>query len=343
MTLKQLLQRIYQNLQILQERKAAYGTHAPLDLLNQIQDHQTATNLVNQALTGPQTESTINRLKAELRALLVAVNVEQIDLDDLKPEKPRLPFEPDTILIPGGPFLMGSPADPDIPPEQTPQHQVEVAPFRVSKYPVTNAQYAAFIQQEPQQVVPKKAGWFLREPPTDRLDHPVVAVSWHDALAYCRWLSKQTGRIYRLPTEAEWEKAAAWADDQPRRYPWGDEFDSTRANTAEAGLNNTTPVTQYSPGGDSFYGCAGMGGNVQEWTSTLWGSDPVRTAYPYPYRAGDGREDLAAGSRLYRTYRIYRGGSFRDNAAGAGCQARGWSDPDSKLRWRGFRVVADTE
>ncbi len=343
MTLKQLLQRTYQNLQILQERQAGYGDHAPLDLLNQIRDHRTAIDLINQALAGPQTEKTIKQLKDNLRPLLVAVNVELIDLAQLKPEKPRLPFEPEIILIPDGPFWMGSQPDPHISPEQTPQHPVEVAAFRLGKYPITNAQYAVFIQHEAQQAVPKKAGWFLREPPADRLDHPVVSISWHDALAYCRWLSHQTGRNYRLPTEAEWEKAAAWDGEQSRRYPWGDAFDPTHVNMAETGLNGTTPVVQYSPRGDSFFGCAGMADNVQEWVSTLWGSDPAQTDYPYPYRQNDGREDLSAGQRLHRTYRIYRGGSFRDSKTRAVCQSRGWSDPDSKLRWRGFRVAADIE
>jgi formylglycine-generating enzyme required for sulfatase activity len=81
-----------------------------------------------------------------------------------------------------------------------------------------------------------------------------------------------------------------------------------------------------------------MLGNVQEWTCTLWGSDPKLNAFTYPYQAGDGREEINP-SHLYRAYRVYRGGSFRDEPARLRCSARGNSDPDSKISWRGFRVV----
>jgi iron(II)-dependent oxidoreductase len=153
-------------------------------------------------------------------------------------------------------------------------------------------------------------------------------------------LSEQTGRSYRLPTEAEWEKAASWTGEQKRRYPWGDKFDPSKANTKESGLGDTTPVGHYSSQGDSPAGCADMVGNVQEWSSTLWGSDLKETLFPYPYQAQDGREDLVA-THLHRVYRVHRGGSFRDAQAKVHCSARGCSDPDSKIRWRGFRVVLD--
>jgi formylglycine-generating enzyme required for sulfatase activity len=204
---------------------------------------------------------------------------------------------------------------------------------------VTNAQYAKFIEQVPEQHVPKKAGWFVREPPAEKLDHPVVGVSWADAVAYCNWLSEQTGRSYRLPTEAEWEKAASWDGDRPRVYPWGDIFEPERANSSELELDDTTPVGRYSPQGDSPWGCAGMSGNAQEWTSTLWGSDLNKTDFPYPYNRHDGREQQNGGPR--RVYRVYRGGSFRDDRARLRCAARGRIDPDSAIRWRGFRVVEE--
>ncbi|MEW5961071.1 MAG: SUMF1/EgtB/PvdO family nonheme iron enzyme, partial [Chloroflexota bacterium] len=88
------------------------------------------------------------------------------------------------------------------------------------------------------------------------------------------------------------------------------------------------------------YGCGDLVGNVQQWTSTLWGSDLNQTDYPYPYRPDDGREDLVA-KHLPRAYRIYRGSSFRDDRAQLRCSARGHSDPDSKIRWRGFRVALE--
>jgi iron(II)-dependent oxidoreductase len=117
-------------------------------------------------------------------------------------------------------------------------------------------------------------------------------------------------------------------------YPWGHEWEAGRCNI---GSDETTPVSTYSDGASPF-GCYDMAGNVQEWTSTLWGSDPKECTFPYPYQAADGREDLVA-SHLHRVYRVYRGGSFRDEPARVQCSVRGCSTPDSKIRWRGFRVV----
>ena len=238
---------------------------------------------------------------------------------------------------------MGSRSGDHIPAEETPQHEVTLPEYRLGKYPVTNSQYAEFIKRKPRQEAPKKAGWFLHEPPANKLDHPVVGVSWHDALAYCAWLSGESERTYRLPTEAEWEKAAAWTDSEKSRYPWGNDFDEAKSNTKESGLGDTTAVGTYSPHGDSPYGCADMAGNVQEWTSTLWGSNLEQNDFPYPYQANDGREDLAAEQRLYRVFRLHRGGSFRDNQTRVSTTARGASDPDSKIKWRGFRVVLEVE
>ncbi len=343
-TLKAFLLKTHQNLLILQEREAKYGGNAPVDLLNEINDHKQAIELIEPALSTELTEVEWQELKAALRPLLLNPRyVEQLDLDQVKLETPRLPFEPETVLIPAGPFLMGASPTDAVPPEETPQHEVTLSAFQMGRYPITNAQYVEFIKREKQQEPPKKTGWFLRKPPADKLDHPVVGVSWEDALAYCRWLSGQTGRIYRLPTEAEWEKAASWAEEQgsggaggKRLYPWGDTWEVGCCNF---GSDDTTPVMAF-PSGISFYGCGDMLGNVQEWTSTLWGSDPKENMFPYPYRAGDGREE-AKPVHLHRVYRVYRGGSFRDEPGKLRCSVRGNSDPESKIRWRGFRVVLD--
>jgi formylglycine-generating enzyme required for sulfatase activity len=232
---------------------------------------------------------------------------------------------------------MGSLPGEGIPAHETPPHEVELPAYRIGRYPVTNRRYAAFLKQQWRQEVPDKRVWMLREPPADKLDHPVVGVSWHDARTYCDWLFRQTGRRYRLPTEAEWEKAARGAKGW--RYPWGDDWEDGRCHHSS---DRTQPVTA-SPEGASAYGCCEMLGNVQEWTSTLWGSDPKATAFPYPYHVDDGREDLEAEQRLPVVYRVHRGGSYRDDRSKLRCSARGYAAPSSMIGWRGFRVVLDVE
>jgi formylglycine-generating enzyme required for sulfatase activity len=334
MNLHELLRQTYANLLTLQEREARYGGQVPLELLNQITDHHQAIELIERALSVPLTEAGLKELKEALRPMLLASNVESINLDELKLDIPPLTYEPETIFIPAGRFLMGSPPGPEVAAEETPQHEVNLPAYRIAKYPVTNLQYAEFLKWVKHIEPPKKVGWFSREPPAAKVDHPVVGVSWDEAQAYGRWLSEQTGRSYRLPSEAEWEKASRGKDG--RRYPWGEAWLPGCCNVSS---DDTTSVTAY-PAGASPYGCCDMVGNVQEWTSTLWGSDLKANVFPYPYRPEDGREDLKA-SHLYRVYRVYRGGSFRDEPSKLSCTARGASTPDSKIRWRGFRVVQE--
>ena len=251
-------------------------------------------------------------------------------------------------LIPGGRFLMGADAGDGVPEHETPRHPVPLPAYRIGKYPVTNAQYAEFIRREKTQDVPKDAGWFLREPPADRLDHPVANVSWYDAVAYCQWLCRETGQRYRLPTEAEWEKACSndFSRSAPRRttevvttnrYPWGEEWSEGQCNAGGAG---TTPVTAH-PAGASAYGCEDMLGNVQEWTATLWGTQPGQPQQSYRDRPDGGPAitdpaDLPAQARL-----AHRGGSYRSQPADLRCTARGNATPDSKVAWRGFRVAME--
>jgi len=250
---------------------------------------------------------------------------------DARPVIERQDWEPETVLIPGGAFIMGSEPGAGVPANETPAHTVTLPDYRMGKYPITNRQYAAFIKQtryEP----PNRKLWFNREP-MEHLDHPVTDVNWHDAVAYCAWLSERTGRRYQLPSEAEWEKAARGPDG--RRYPWGDTW---RAGCCNVGSNATTPVAAL-PAGASSYGCHDLLGNVQEWTRTLWGNRPQPPDFSYPYDLDDGREvtdaaDLPAQARL-----VQRGGSFKSATDELRCTLRGQSDPASKIPWRGFRVV----
>ncbi len=121
---------------------------------------------------------------------------------------------------------MGRDAGPDVPDHETPAHRVTLPDFRIGKFPVTNQEYAAFLAAEKQH--PQPDSWFLREAPAGREDHPVTDVSWEDAAAYCAWLREETGRRYRLPTEAEWERAARGTDG--RAYPWGDAWEDGWCN-----------------------------------------------------------------------------------------------------------------
>ncbi|MEZ4638547.1 MAG: SUMF1/EgtB/PvdO family nonheme iron enzyme [Caldilineaceae bacterium] len=126
--------------------------------------------------------------------------------------------------------------------------------FRLGKTPVTNAQYAEFLQQVRSREEPRRAGWFLRRPPVDELDHPVVGISWDDAMAYCRWLSDSTGRSYRLPSEAEWEKRRATPlEDLGRVEEWTLTVWGRRSHRSRFGyLSPTTdamiPMRRWLPG-----------------------------------------------------------------------------------------------
>ncbi|MFM8333111.1 MAG: NACHT domain-containing protein, partial [Candidatus Methylumidiphilus sp.] len=159
--------------------------------------------------------------------------------------------EPDWVLIPAGEFTMG---------EGDKAHRVHLPDFAIARVPVTNAQYGLFVQATGHEA---PSHWHGKKVPKGRETHPVVRVSWHDARAYCRWLSAETGKAIGLPSEAEWEKAARGADDA-RRYPWGDDFDAKRCNVDESGFDGTTPVGIFVNGA-SLFGCLDMAGNVWEW------------------------------------------------------------------------------
>ena len=218
-------------------------------------------------------------------------------------------FEPEMILIPAGEFLMGSDPqkDQDAYNDEQPQHTVYLPDYSMAKTPVTNVQYAAFVERTNHS---QPEHWEAGKPPRGKEDHPVVHVSWHDAVAYCNWLAETTGKPYRLPTEAEWEKGARGTDG--RICPWGDEWDAERCNTVEGGSGDTTPVGAY-PEGASPYGVQDMCGNVWEWTAD-W------------YNEKQGIREV-------------RGGSWHGYGRFARCAYRGRFFPVPFLFNLGFRVV----
>lgn len=241
----------------------------------------------------------------------------------------------DMVLIPASTFLMGSDARPD----EQPVGEVWVDAFYLDRTPVTNAQFRAFwesgmyenptapcweglqegfrwIHKEEMRRVPRY--WY--DPQWNGAQQPIVGVTWYEALAYARWAGK------RLPTEAEWEKAARGEDG--RQYPWGNEFNFKYCNVAKTGVKGTSLVGRFSPVGDSPYGVTDMAGNIWEWTSTVY--------QPYPYRAEDGRENLHedAGKR------VLRGGSWQSRfTEHARCANRYYANPNFGFVTTGFRCA----
>jgi len=209
---------------------------------------------------------------------------------------------------------------------ELPSHKVELSEYQIGKYPVTNREYQFFIK-ETNRIPPR--GWDGDQYPLDKGDHPVVNVSWEDATAYCAWLGQKTDKAYRLPTEAEWEKAARGSTDE-RVYPWGNEFDPDKTNTAEGAVNDTTSVGKYSPQGDSPFGCADMVGNVWEWCAD-WvnesGYDESGDVVKDPKGPDDGK------------YRFSRGGSYFCYQWLARCAFRSWDYPNLGDWDQGFRVA----
>ncbi|MBV7337930.1 formylglycine-generating enzyme family protein [Chloroflexi bacterium TSY] len=195
------------------------------------------------------------------------------------------------IVIPAGPFCMGEKSE-----------LVEVPAFQMSKYPVTNADYYHFVvatgHRCPDHWMPD--GTY----PPELAQHPVVFVSWESAVAYTEWLGA------RLPSEAEWEKAARGTDG--RTYPWGNEFVAANCNTSESGTDGTRPVDAHL-GGVSPYGVMDMAGNNWEWTTTYYQDDEewrVLKGGAWDYK---GIKD----TRCF--YRVYFRPDFRNSAVGLRC------------------------
>jgi formylglycine-generating enzyme required for sulfatase activity len=287
------------------------------------------------------------------------------------PDEPLLGF----VKVPAGSFSTGTGAE-EIPAltEQfgesewyeyeieVPRHEIELGTYYLARYPVTVAQFGVFVEaggyREPSYWPEARAvgvwrdgqvkGWAEDVPrdhpydfgePFSLPNHPVVGVTWYEALAYGRWLTEQLQawertaepirRLLceeswqvRLPTEAEWEKATRGTDG--RIFPWGDEAVPERANYGDTSIGSTSAVGCF-PGGGSPYGVLDMAGNVWEWCHSLY--------KPYPYDPDDGREDPRANGP-----RVLRGGSFYNLERNVRCAFRYWYDPNVKFRDWGFRI-----
>lgn len=264
----------------------------------------------------------------------------------------------DMVLIPSGEFLMGSPAGSDALPDEQPQRSIFVSSIFLDRHEVTNEEYHAFVSaanhRMPENNNAASTLWSNRTPMPGIERHPVVNVSWIDAVAYCQWKGK------RLPTEAEWEKAARGTDG--RRYPWGNQWDILLANSAsywagrtvefdsgadwdafwvkgegakiakEKGLNGevlTMPVGSF-PEAMSPYGVVDMAGNVAEWVQDWYDPNYYRSA---PLTNPTGPERGAIKSM--------RGGSWLKPAVSLRTSDRDWGTMDSRPSGTGFRCAKD--
>jgi formylglycine-generating enzyme required for sulfatase activity len=256
-----------------------------------------------------------------------------------EPAEPLPTLSPDvpaTICIPAGPFWIGSLLnDRDAHDNEQPRRELNLPAYEIGRYPVTNAQYACFLAGNPDYPVPylneeraRPYNWYseARSYPEGKADHPVVLVSWEDAMAYCHWLTLVTGRSYCLPTEEEWEKAARGGLPEARRYPWGNEWRPGLCNTQELERKGTTSVGEFERTSKSPFGVVDMAGNVWEWTASWYN--------PYP--------DSPHKSQNYgQIFRIVRGGSWQNSRRGARTASRGRSEPQVRRPCLGFRVALD--
>jgi formylglycine-generating enzyme required for sulfatase activity len=236
------------------------------------------------------------------------------------PDEPLLGF----VEIPEGSFVMGEGND---------QQELSLPTYYIARYPVTVTQFRVFVEDSDFQP---------GDPDSLRGvdNHPVVWVSWHEALAYCDWLTqelrewdgtpeplatllREEGWVITLSSEAEWERAARGSEDS-RRYPWGNDSDPNRANYDDTGIGSTSAVGCF-PDGASPCGAEDLSGNVWEWTRSLYEN--------YPYEPGDGRENLEEGGS-----RVVRGGAFNYPEVIVRCAARIRNFPGYRYNYYGFRV-----
>jgi formylglycine-generating enzyme required for sulfatase activity len=240
---------------------------------------------------------------------------------------------PPVCDAPAGSFLMGSDPnkDQEAQKDEQPERLVTLGAYQIATFPVTVAEYACYVRTT-RRAAPTggdsndlDVSWQTQL--RARLGHPVVMVNWRDAAAYVQWLAARTGQPWRLPSEAEWEKAARWdaGTGSSRLYPWGDAFDASRCNTSEGMRGMTTPIGSY-PTGASPSGALDMAGNVWEWTSSVFKR--------YPYNPGDGRERAESPES-----RVLRGGSWRRPGWSARAACRADHDPGYAGVGHGFRVV----
>jgi len=280
-------------------------------------------------------------------ARVMAVTSGGSDVADVKPEwtaegkkqaahLATLSAMDEMVLIPAGPFLMGSNrlVDRNTYPAELPQRTVHLDVYEIDKYEVTAVQYLRYVLAKGlEPLVDWKWGGVFQE---TMASHPVMHVSWFDADAYCKWAGK------RLPTEAEWEKAARGEDG--RIYPWGNQMAGlSRANFGRTGLSGPVrdrperlllyppivSVDKYDNAG-SPYGIFNMAGNVAEWVADWY--------EPTFYKQGPDRNPKGT---AHGTSKAFRGGGWVDSTPSVRAAQRNGTDPNARMNWLGFRCARD--
>jgi len=247
--------------------------------------------------------------------------------------------------------------DEDIYKRETPQHTVSLPDYYIARYPVTVAQFKAFVEDKKDyKLASERSLWGIS-------NHPVNYVAWYDAKAYCEWLTdklkatapdelKKTRKadakrfwqnfvddaaFVSLPSEAEWEKAARGRSTKDPLFPWGrNKIKKDYANYDETNINTTSTVGMFPLGKTPGTGLCDLSGNVWEWTRSLWGKDWQKPDYVYPYEVNEEREKTDAGDDVVR---VLRGGSCPNDARRVRCAFRDSGGPDPRYVDIGFRLV----
>ena len=231
-------------------------------------------------------------------------------------------FVPALVRIPAGWFLMGCDIGQD---NEKPAHRVWVDEFLLAACPVTNADYERFLRDTASPAPP-----FWSDPAFNHPGQPVVGVSWHEAIRYCEWLSANAGKRFRLPTEAEWERAGRGGREEGL-FPWGDAPPPSLPGYADRCATNWKTGPEPVGGGESnAYGLFNMCDNVHEWCSDWYAPDYYAVS---PERDPRGPE---TGKR-----RVSRGGSWRHHIKISRCAARSSIPPEFQYADYGFRVACD--
>jgi iron(II)-dependent oxidoreductase len=295
-------------------------------------------------------------LQHELQHQETMLQTLQLDTESEYPTRDQQPADsapagPDEIHVPAGSFILGATDEPWAYDNELVPHEVEVRPFFIDRAPVTNAQLVEFIAQksyrDPKHWSARGWDWREREDVTAPLywelgddgwertrfgrrepvpmDEPVQHVSWYEAEAFASWAGK------RLPSEAEWERAAAWDERRGKsRFPWGREFMGYEANLGRQRFR-PAPAGSYA-GGESPSGCVQLTGDVWEWTSSFFMPYPGFLAFPYPEY-----------SEVYfgEEYHVLRGGSWATDPITARTSFRNWELPERRHLFAGFRCARD--